>query len=150
MLKLFKQTLVGLLFAAAFQWPLQAQQLDSAPVIIQETFVLVNEIRAKGCECGGVWYPAVQALIWNDKLAIAAEKHAADMQDRGYFGHVTPDGVKPSQRVEAEGYNWFKVGENIAWLQKSAQEVVGDWLKSPGHCRNIMNQEFTETGIGKV
>jgi len=39
------------------------------------------------------------------------------------------------------------VGENIAKGQKSVAEAVNDWFRSPGHCANIMNPNFTEMGI---
>jgi uncharacterized protein YkwD len=28
--------------------------------------------------------------------------------------------------------------------------VVDNWLKSPGHCKNIMNKAFKEVGVGRV
>ena len=39
------------------------------------------------------------------------------------------------------------LGENLARGQFTAQEVVGDWMASPGHRRNILEPEFTEMGI---
>jgi uncharacterized protein YkwD len=38
-------------------------------------------------------------------------------------------------------------GENVAYGQMSAKEVVDGWLHSPGHRRNIEG-DFTLTGIG--
>ena len=32
--------------------------------------------------------------------------------------------------------------------QPTAQAVVDGWLKSEGHCRNIMNPSFRELGVG--
>jgi len=40
------------------------------------------------------------------------------------------------------------VGENVAFGNLSARAVVNDWLKSPGHKRNIEgNYKFTGIGV---
>jgi uncharacterized protein YkwD len=41
-------------------------------------------------------------------------------------------------------------GENIAWNQRNPQEVVDDWMHSPGHRANILNRNFTKVGFGKA
>jgi uncharacterized protein YkwD len=103
--------------------------------------VLVNAERAKaGC----------RALTVDSRLAAAARKHSADMVARDYFSHTTPDGVSFSQRIDAEGYQWSRVGENIAAGQRSATEVMKAWMKSPGHRANILNCQFRNIGIGVV
>ncbi|PJI51521.1 hypothetical protein CTI14_58765, partial [Methylobacterium radiotolerans] len=38
------------------------------------------------------------------------------------------------------------VAENIAAGQETPQEVVTGWLRSPGHCKNIMG-DFTRIGL---
>ncbi|MBN2653197.1 MAG: CAP domain-containing protein [Spirochaetales bacterium] len=43
-------------------------------------------------------------LVWNEKLARAAENKAIDMATRDYFDHFTPEGVGPNKFAEAEGY----------------------------------------------
>jgi len=44
------------------------------------------------------------------------------------------------------GFNY--VAENIAYGQKSPEEVMDTWMKSPGHKANILNSKFTEIGCG--
>lgn len=39
-------------------------------------------------------------------------------------------------------------GENIAWNQRTEEEVVRDWMNSSGHKANIMNRNFTKVGFG--
>lgn len=41
------------------------------------------------------------------------------------------------------------VAENVAFGQVTAKEVVDDWIKSPGHKKNIEGN-YTQTGIGIV
>ena len=47
------------------------------------------------------------------------------------------------------GYKSFMVGENIARGQQSIQEVMDAWIKSPDHCRNLMNAGFKEIGVSQ-
>jgi uncharacterized protein YkwD len=30
------------------------------------------------------------------------------------------------------------------------KQVVDAWLKSPGHCKNIMNKNYKEMGVARV
>ena len=81
------------------------------------------------------------------RLAAAARAHSSDMVNRGYFEHDSPDGSSPADRVAAAGYTDYG-GENIAWGQRSAAEVMSDWMGSPDHRRNILDCEFTIVGVG--
>jgi len=81
------------------------------------------------------------------RLRDAARGHSADMKNRGYFDHVTPDGVDPWERAKAEGYDQPS-GENIARGQSTPSEVVDAWMKSPGHRANILNCDSKAIGIG--
>ena len=87
------------------------------------------------------------ALRFDSRLAAAARAHSADMVDRHYFEHESPDGRTPADRTAAAGYTDYG-GENIAWGQGSAAEVMSDWMGSPDHRRNILDCEFTTVGVG--
>ncbi len=41
-------------------------------------------------------------------------------------------------------------GENIAWNQSDAEEVVNSWMNSPGHRANILRSGFRSIGVGMV
>lgn len=86
-------------------------------------------------------------LTVDSRLAAAAQGHASDMAENGYFEHKGRDGRDFADREEAEGYP-RPGGENIAQGQSSAAEVVADWMDSAGHRRNILNCSFTEIGVG--
>lgn len=109
---------------------------------------LVNDVRASGYSCGGVSYPAAAPLRANAKLNAAASKYARSMATHDFFSHTSPGGSTPVARIEAEGYRWRAWGENIAGGQRTASDVVQGWLASSGHCKNIMNRNFTEIGLG--
>jgi uncharacterized protein YkwD len=38
-------------------------------------------------------------------------------------------------------------GENIAFGPESAARAVQGWLENPGHCANIMDPGFRDTGV---
>ncbi|WP_374164612.1 CAP domain-containing protein [Arcticibacter sp. MXS-1] len=122
------------------------------PAFQQEFLMRINEIRTRGCNCGKVYMPPVPPLTWNDQLENSAYLHASDMNRKKYFSHISKDGRTSKDRIMAagyrpEGYKTYAVGENIAWGQRSIREAMEGWLKSEGHCHNIMNKSFREVGV---
>jgi len=99
----------------------------------------------------------LRPLRANARLAIAAERHSADMAVHHYFAHVAPSGLDPVARLERIGYvagsgSWT-VGENIAWgggPLASPRAIVKMWMHSPGHRANILQRSFREIGVGVV
>ena len=110
---------------------------------------LVNNVRKSGCMCGTTNMPAVDVVTWNDQLAQAAYAHSNDMQTQNYFSHTAKNGSDPGTRIRNAGYQWRTYGENIALGYRNEQEVMNGWLESEGHCRNIMNPNFREMGVGR-
>lgn len=115
----------------------------------EEMLQIVNEARSQSRTCGGKRYAAAPPFELNAALQRAAQKHADDMAKKGYFSHHSRDGRTPFQRMEAEGYRYWTAGENIAKGHRSAESAVAGWLKSAGHCANIMNPEFHELGMAQ-
>jgi uncharacterized protein YkwD len=108
---------------------------------------LINEARAAPRRCGNEMFAAAPPVRWNDKLAESSQRHSEDMAQYNFFDHVNPrDGTHSWERVERAGYNYRSTGENIAAGYRSAEEAVAGWIKSPGHCANLMNPEFTDMG----
>jgi uncharacterized protein YkwD len=83
-------------------------------------------------------------------LSRVAQSHAQDMLARDYFSHESPNGGTLRTRLVGAGIRYGFAGENIAKGQSSAGEVVQDWMKSPGHRRNILQPEFRKIGVGKA
>jgi len=113
-----------------------------------EVLRLSNEHRQRGVACGSTPYPSVPALTTNPALRCAARLHSKDMSERNYFSHTSQDGTSFSQRISRAGYDWRTVGENIASGYRTPQAVVDGWIKSTGHCQNLMNRAFTQIGVG--
>jgi uncharacterized protein YkwD len=109
-------------------------------------FCLHNEQRA------GHGLPA---LRYETRLQTAAQGHAADMVERGFFAHETPEGLGPEERALNAGYptKQYSSGENLAWgtgSEASPVEVVDGWMHSRGHRENILRDAFTHMGVGVV
>lgn len=80
-------------------------------------------------------------------LTAAASTHSADMAQRKYFSHTTPEGTTFDQRIVSAGYS-SPGAENIARGQKSAESVMEAWMNSSGHRANILNCKLTTIGVG--
>ncbi|MCC6905952.1 MAG: hypothetical protein IT326_08930 [Anaerolineae bacterium] len=90
-------------------------------------------------------------LVLNDKLSKAAELHSVDMAINEFFSHTSATtGSTPSQRITAQQYSWWTVGENIAAGYDTLEGVFEGWMASPGHKANILNPNFREMGLGHV
>lgn len=118
------------------------------PGMLGETFTLINQARSQARQCGDEAMPAVDPVVYDDQLGRAAQGHAEDMNSNNYFEHDSLDGRTFSDRIEAAKYEGLPAGENIAMGFQNASDVVTGWLNSPGHCKNIMDPEFDEMGLG--
>ena len=108
---------------------------------------LVNDIRKSGCYCGNDYYGPVAQVAWNDKLEEAAQNHCNDMNKHGFLEHTGSDNSTTEDRLDAVEYIWRFFGENIAQDYTTEESVMEAWLNSEGHCKNIMNKNFTEMGV---
>lgn len=85
-------------------------------------------------------------LTADPKLTEAARKHAANMASQDKMAH-TLDDKDAADRAKAAGYEFRRLGENIAWNQPTPKEVVAGWMDSKGHRENILNGDYTQIGI---
>jgi uncharacterized protein YkwD len=104
-----------------------------------QVLALVNKERATaGCS----------PVTANARLTRAADDYSDVMASSGVMSHTGPDGSTMTTRVEAAGYKWSTLGENIAQGQADAASVMKSWMNSPGHRANILNCSFKELGVG--
>ena len=90
---------------------------------------------------------AVVRLKINPLLEEAARLKASDMATKGYFAHVSPEGVTPWHWFAVAGYDYADAGENLAIDFFESADVEKAWMNSPLHRANILNGSFTEVGI---
>ena len=148
-----EMTEVGIYLDARQVWIVMAAPFApsvemSAQAAGQRVLDLVNQARATPRYCGNQLFNAARPLRWNNSLAEASRLHSEDMARNNYFSHTGRDGSNPAQRVQRAGYRPRSTGENIAagWQLKPEDAVAG-WIKSPGHCANLMSPAFIEMGV---
>lgn len=127
---------------------------DGAPLpvpgdaaLLNSVLKRLNDIRANGGRCGGSDFPPSPPLERSSVLDEAARSHAEDMANNSFLAHTGSDGSNPGDRVTRVGYEWRVVAENVAAGQTSADDVAATWLDSAGHCANLMDAKYSETGI---
>ncbi|MDF1489550.1 CAP domain-containing protein [Tessaracoccus caeni] len=112
----------------------------------------VNRVRSAPQTCGDEAFAPAAPLTLNTVLNNSAFLHSKDMAINDYFDHMALDGRDPFDRMEDAGYTiTHAAGENIAYgigMLLDAGSVVTAWMKSPGHCVNIMSPDFEELGVG--
>lgn len=110
----------------------------------------LNAVRARGAQCGRTPFAAAPALRWNRLLQDAAGLHAADMARHDRLSHIGSDGRTVVQRTLAVGYDYGALAENVAAGQRSVDSAVDDWMRSAGHCENIMNPALRDVAVACV
>lgn len=98
---------------------------------------LVNTERAKA---------GLPALTVNNGASSAAQVRAKEIASA--FSHTRPNGSSFSTALKEAGVSYSSAGENIAYGQKSPQEVMEQWMNSAGHRANILNPDYTAIGVG--
>ncbi len=88
------------------------------------------------------------ALTTNWQLARVARYKSQDMINKNYFSHTSPTYGSPFTMMQNFGLKFSAAGENIAYGQRTPQEVVTAWMNSPGHRANILSAAYTQTGVG--
>src|SRR5690606_17489180 len=107
----------------------------------QEILSLVNKERAAA---------GLSALELDTKLNEVATEKARDMAVNNYFSHTSPTYGSPFDMLSEFGVSYRTAGENIAYGQTSEEQVMNDWMNSPGHRANILNANYTKLGVGYV
>lgn len=104
---------------------------------IEQVVKLVNQERAK---------EGLGALAVSQPAEAAALVRAKEIESS--FSHTRPNGSSFSTALSEQGARYRSSGENIAWGQKSPEQVMEGWMNSPGHRANILNSKFTAIGVG--
>jgi uncharacterized protein YkwD len=127
-----------------------------------EYLKLINKARGQEQSCGeyGI-YPAVAALKWSTELYNASAEHSKDMAEQNFHKHIgsgketdiTASKLHPGkgstfdERIKSNNYNLTTGAENIAAGYSSTEEVIKGWIKSDGHCANLMNPNYEDVGM---
>lgn len=124
------------------------QGCDGVTVQIQirerEMLNLINERRRT---------VGMRAFCVHPKLQRAAREHTADMVERNYYSHNTPEGKTPLDRARKLGYRTDYVAECLTGgdAKESPRVAFNTWMNSPPHRRAIDANWYNpghEIGVG--
>ena len=90
----------------------------------------------------------LKPLTYDAAIEDAALVRAKEIQTS--FSHTRPNGTSFATAMKEAGVNYRRAGENIAWGQKTPEEVVSAWMNSPSHRANIMNANYGRIGVGHL
>jgi uncharacterized protein YkwD len=90
----------------------------------------------------------IAGLSLNSKLNASAQAKANDMAARNYWSHNTPEGSQPWVFIDAQGYAYLKLGENLAAGFSDEQATINGWMASPAHRENLLDPAFVDVGFG--
>lgn len=117
--------------------PENKPESDKELTFAEQVVELVNQERTKA---------GLNAVTLDQNIASAALVRAKEIETS--FSHTRPNGSKFSTALTEQGVTFKGAGENIAWGQKSPEEVMQAWMNSEGHRANILNKNFTKIGVG--
>lgn len=113
--------------------------IDDVKALEQQVIDLVNRQRAAH---------GLQQLKSNWELCRVARFKSQDMIDKKYFSHQSPTYGSPFTMMQSFGIRFSNGGENIAYGQRTPQEVMNSWMNSPGHRANILSATYNQIGCG--
>jgi uncharacterized protein YkwD len=118
--------------------PFKVTNSRPAPSIEAQMLELVNKERVEA---------GLRPLESDPELTEVARRHSADMFERGYFSHYTPEGKDPFERMRDMDVRFRVAGENLA-IAPTLQIAHTGLMNSPGHRANILKPQFGRVGIG--
>lgn len=88
----------------------------------------------------------LRLLALDARLCRIARSHAVDMIARRYFGHTSPEGESPFDRMKQANYRFGFAGENLA-LDRSPDAAQNALWNSIEHRDNMLEPHYTRVGI---
>ena len=110
----------------------------------------LTELRLHGAACPSGAMAAAAPVVWNDRLADAAQVQAREMAKLARMSHRDSRDRGLGERLRAASYPFRTAVENVAVGFASIDDVVDAWLESEGHCENLMNAAVREFGLACV
>ena len=131
-----------------------AAKADAADVLQRNAIepTLVDQINAVRRHHG------LRALKFSDRLTHAAQRHATNMANRGYFKHEFKKegdwygfGTWIRWYWPGPGFTSWSAGENLAWGAPGlgASKAVTWWMNSPPHRANLLGK-WSRVGVAIV
>ena len=135
---IFPSLLAAVLACILLTGPVQAAAPASS-ALERQAGQLVNRQRAAR---------GLPPYVLDPGLSAKARIKSRDMEQKGYFSHASPTYGSPFAMMRSLGISYASAGENIAMGFDRPEAVVGAWMGSEDHRRNLLSNRYTTMGIG--
>jgi uncharacterized protein YkwD len=96
----------------------------------------------------------LNAIAYEPTLTYIAKLRSADLMDRNYFSHYTPEGTTVFDLLKANGITSRLRGENLGQAMPagigSPEAFLNAWQNSPTHNANMLRAGYSYIGVGMV
>lgn len=120
-----------------YELPFKVTEFKPRPDLEAEMLALINRERAA---------ENLSPLEADAEMREVAAKHSADMFERGYFSHNSPEKETPFDRMREDNVRFRTAGENLAFAP-TLNIAHSGLMNSPGHRANILRPQFGRVGI---
>jgi uncharacterized protein YkwD len=130
-----------------------AYQSATLSSVGQQIIDLTNQFRAAYAQQHAL---TLVPLTCSGQLTAEAQIQVADMVAQvpyqglnGAMAHTLYGVAQPTMtsRANVVGYDYWSLGENIAYGFADANSVFQAWINSSGHLANIVNSTYTQIGV---
>ncbi len=152
-------------FQCSVKWDSELKSADIetvVPVMLkQEKGLAVQEIRdpSKIPEEQAVYAREVIDLVNAERIlrgipmlrmdiTVMKAAQARAVETTTLFSHTRPGGLSCFTIFDEYGIAFHEGGENLAYGYPTPAELVSAWMNSAGHRANLLNPDFTVTGVG--
>jgi uncharacterized protein YkwD len=87
------------------------------------------------------------------RLAAIAADYAQNLSEQERLDHTGADGSTIRDRADRGGFGgWVFLGENLVtgYGHPDAEAIIGAWLRSPDHRRNLLSADLSAAGASCV
>ncbi len=114
----------------------------------QRFLELTNEIRKKGCHCGGGYFPPVPEVEWSDTVAYATKELVISLwKTKGMTTDI--GGRNTVKRLFDVGIETDKAYENVSYSFTEIEQAFRGWKLTPPHCKRMMDTRVKRIGAAR-
>ncbi|PIY11590.1 MAG: hypothetical protein COZ18_03580 [Flexibacter sp. CG_4_10_14_3_um_filter_32_15] len=122
------------------------QKVDG--VFAQRFLELTNELRTKGCHCGGSYFAPVPEVAWSDTVAYATKELVVNLWKTK--GMTTDIGGKNTvQRLADVGIKTERAYENMSYSFTEIEQAFRGWKLTPPQCKRLMDARVKRIGAAR-
>ncbi len=122
------------------------QKVDG--IFAQRFLELTNELRTKGCHCGGRYFAPVPEVTWSDTVAYATKELVVNLWIKK--GMTTDIGGKSTvERLSDVGIKTKKAYENMSYSFTEIEQAFRGWKLTPPQCKRMMDAQIKRIGAAR-